>query len=667
MCGIVGLFDTRGRRAIDRQVLLRMNQVQIHRGPDEGELHIEPGLGFGHRRLSIMDVSSGQQPLFNEDGSVVVVFNGEIYNFQELAKELADLGHVFRTHCDTEVIVHGWEEWGERCVDRFRGMFAFAVWDRNQRTLFLARDRLGIKPFYYGLLEDGTLIFGSELKALLAHPDFNRGMEPSAIEDYFAYGYVPEPKTIFSHALKLSPGHTLTLCTGQPMPHPRRYWNVSFAPHGRIPVEDAQEELIARLRESVRIHLMTEVPLGAFLSGGVDSSAVVAMMAGLMDDPVNTCSISFGDPAFNESHYAQQVADRYHTGHHVEQVDQNDFDLIDKLAALYDEPFADSSAMPTYRVCELARKRVTVALSGDGGDENFAGYRRYRWHLYEERMRSALPLGFRKPLFGLLGKLYPKADWAPKYLRAKSTFEALARDSIEGYFHGVSIMKDGMRHRLFSDSFHRALQGYGAIEVLRTHGKECPAEDPVSRVQYLDMKTYLVGDILTKVDRASMAHALEVRVPLLDHELVEWVAALPVSLKLHGQEGKYIFKKALEPHLSDDILYRRKMGFSVPLANWFRGPLRRRLSDALLGPVLADTGFFNMTFVKEMIDQHQTGRRDYSAPLWSLLMFESFLRNVLYAEQAHVQDADPRVAEIPPVKHDSEDGNRRQAAGMAGG
>ncbi|SCY17509.1 asparagine synthase (glutamine-hydrolysing) [Nitrosospira sp. Nl5] len=644
MCGIVGLFDTRGKREIDRQLLECMNQIQIHRGPDEGELYTEPGVGFGHRRLSIMDVSSGQQPLFNEDGSVVVVFNGEIYNFQELAKELVALGHAFRTHCDTEVIVHAWEEWGEHCVDRFRGMFAFGLWDRNRKVLFLARDRLGIKPLYYSLLEDGTFIFASELKALLAHPGFVRDMDPHAIEDYFAYGYIPEPKTIFRQAFKLSPAHTLKLHSGQGSPQLHQYWDVPFTPHHSISVQEAQEELIVRLRESVKIHLMTEVPLGAFLSGGVDSSAVVAMMANLMGEPVNTCSISFGDPAFNESQYAQKVADRYRTRHNVGQVDQDDFDLIDKLASLYDEPFADSSAMPTYRVCELARERVTVALSGDGGDENLAGYSRYRWHLNEERMRSVLPLGLRKPLFGLLGSLYPKADWAPKVLRAKSTFEALARDSIEGYFHSVSIMKDGMRQRLFSDSFNRALQGYQAVEVLRTHADQCPVQDALSRVQYLDMKTYLVGDILTKVDRASMAHALEVRVPLLDHKLVEWISGLPVSFKLRGHEGKYIFKKALEPHLPNDVLYRDKMGFSVPLAGWFRGPLRQRVSDALMGPILAETGIFNKVFLKELIDQHQSGRRDYSAALWSLLMFESFLRNVLHMEQPRLRRNDLKVA-----------------------
>ncbi len=632
MCGIVGLFDLNGRSEIDQQRLTQMNQTQFHRGPDEGEVYVEPGVGLGHRRLSIMDVSSGQQPLFNEDGSVVVIFNGEIYNYKELAKELVEKGHTFRTHCDTEVIVHAWEEWGEQCVNRFRGMFAFGVWDRNQEVLFMARDHMGIKPFYYAQLENGLFVFSSELKAILAHPEFNREMEPRAIEDYFAYGYIPEPKTIFKKAHKLSPGFYLKLHRGQKIAQPQQYWDVPFKSDDSISVSEAQEEIIKRLRESVDLQLMTEVPLGAFLSGGVDSSAVVAMMSDLLDEPVNTCSISFGNPAFNESRYAQEVADRYHTNHHVGQVEHDDFDLIDKLALLYDEPFADSSAMPTYRVCELARERVTVVLSGDGGDENLAGYRRYRWHMYEEKLRSMLSLGIRKPLFGLLGYLYPKADWAPKVLRAKATFEALARDSVEGYFHSVSIMSDQMRQRLFTPSFKQDLQDYQAIEALRTHADQCPTDDPLSRVQYLDMKTYLVGDILTKVDRASMAHALEVRVPLLDHKLVEWISSLSVSHKLQGSEGKYIFKKALEPYLSENILYRDKMGFAVPLADWFRGALRDRVRKAILGPILAETGVFNMQFLEEMLDQHQSGRRDYSAPLWTLLMFESFLRNVVHGE-----------------------------------
>ena len=626
MCGIVGIFDLTGRREIDRDLLGRMNESQHHRGPNEGGLHTEPGVGFGHRRLSIIDLSSGQQPLFNRERNVVVTFNGEIFNFLEIRAELETLGYSFSTHCDTEVIVYAWEAWGERCVDRFRGMFAFAIWDRPKATLFLARDRLGVKPLYYAQLPDGWFIFGSELKALQQHPALPREIDPTAVEDYFAYGYVPDPKTIYRGVHKLEPGFRLTLRSGSSVCRPEQYWDVPFQVDSSIDEESAGEQLIARLREAVEVRMMADVPLGAFLSGGVDSSAVVALMAGLAKEPVNTCSISFGDPRFNESQHARTVAERYRTHHRVEQVDPEDFSLVDRLVTLYDEPYADSSALPTYRVCELARKEVTVALSGDGGDENLAGYRRYRWHTYEESIRSLLPTAIRRPLFGFLGRIYPKADWAPKVLRAKSTLEALGRDSVEGYFHSVSVMSDGQRQQVFSTQFKQRLHGYRAVDVLRQHADRAPSHHPLSLVQYLDMKTYLPGDILTKVDRASMAHALEVRVPLLDHKLVEWISCLPPEFKLKGREGKYLFKKALEPYLPNDILYRPKMGFSVPLASWFRGPLRQTIRDAVLNPVMADSGTFDMGYLKQMLDQHQAGARDYSASLWSLLMYESFLR-----------------------------------------
>jgi asparagine synthase (glutamine-hydrolysing) len=626
MCGLVGIFDTRGKSSLSRELLDRMNEAQFHRGPDEGGLHLEPGVGLGHRRLSIIDLSSGQQPLFNEDHSVVVVFNGEIYNFVDLMPELQALGHTFRTHCDTEVIVHAWEEWGENCVERFRGMFAFALWDRSRQKLFLARDRLGVKPLFYSLQSDGKFIFSSELKALRLYPDFDPTLDPCAVEEYFAYGYIPEPRTIYRNTFKLPPGHHLTLSPHAPLPAPHRYWDIPFAPVPVTSMQDMQAELVERLREAVRIRLVSEVPLGAFLSGGVDSSAVVALMAELSTEPVNTCSIAFQDPRFNEAAYAEQVARQYHTRHQTSEVDPNDFSLVDQLAALYDEPYADSSALPTYRVCELARRSVTVALSGDGGDENLAGYRRYRFHMAEEKMRALLPLGLRRPLFGALGALYPKADWAPRMFRAKSTFEALARDSVEGYFHSVSLLGDRLRNQLFSPSFSASLQGYRAVEVLKTHARNSPTQDPLSLVQYLDIKTYLPGDILTKVDRASMAHALEVREPLLDHPLMEWVSGLPSALKLHQGEGKYLLKKALEPYLPQDILYRQKMGFAVPLASWFRGPLRETVRTSVLGPRLMDCGIFNPTFLTHLVEEHQAGRRDYSAPLWSLLMFESFLR-----------------------------------------
>lgn len=625
MCGIVGLMDLKGAREVDLDLLHSMNQTQFHRGPDGEGIYAQPGVGLAHRRLAIIDLKGGAQPMSTPDGRVTVTYNGEIYNFQDLRRELEALGYTFHTRCDTEVILYAWLAWGEECVKRFRGIFAFGLWDNRQKILFLARDQLGVKPLYYAQLRDGWLGFSSELKALKAHPGLERIIDLNALEDYFAYGYIPDPRTIYRNAFKLPPGHTLTVKAGQPAPSPVSYWDVHFAANAELSETEAAEALIERLREAVKLQLIADVPLGAFLSGGVDSSAVVALMAGLMDEPVEACSISFGDPAFNESEYAKEVAHRYKARHRIQQVDPNDFSLIDRLAGLYDEPYADSSALPTYRVCELARQKVTVALSGDGGDENFAGYRRYRWHVYEERMRAWIPAAIRRPLFGVLGQLYPKLDWAPKFLRAKSTLEALARDSIEGYFHSVSIMGDDLRARLYSAALWRELQGYHAAQVLYRHAENAP-DHPLSRVQYLDLKTYLPGDILTKVDRASMAHALEVRVPILDHLLVEWLATLPPQFKLRGQEGKYIFKKALEPYLSESVLYRPKMGFAVPLAAWFRGPLREKVRSALLGERMLDSGWFDSRFLRTLVDQHQAGLRDFSAPIWSLLMFESFLR-----------------------------------------
>jgi len=633
MCGIAGIFHAQQPgRPVDAALLRRMTDSLAHRGPDDSGLHVGPGIGLGHRRLSIIDLAGGHQPIYNEDETVAVVFNGEIYNFVDLIPELQALGHRFRTRSDTEVIVHAWEEWGEACVTRFRGMFAFAVWDAPRRTLFLARDRLGIKPLFHAHLADGTLIFGSELKALLCHPELGRRIDPRGVEDFFAFGYVPEPRTILDGVAKLPPAHTLTVT-----PEGARlacYWQLRFEDDRALDEGEAMEELVARLREAVRIRLISEVPLGAFLSGGVDSSAVVALMAGLSNQPVTTCSISFGDPAYNEAAFARQVAQRYATDHHEHRVEPDAFGLVDRLAGLYDEPFADSSALPTYHVCELARRYVTVALSGDGGDENLAGYRRYRWDRDENRLRAILPQGVRGPLFGLLGGLYPKADWAPKVLRAKATFQSLARTSLEGYAHSVGILADDLRRRLFTPGLHAQLQGYRAVDSFRQHFDAAPTNDPLSRIQYLDLKTYLVGDILTKVDRASMAHALEVRVPILDHQVVEWLATVPSRLKLNGREGKYIFKKALEPLVPHDVLYRPKMGFTVPIEKWFRNELRSEVEATLLGDRLAASGFFARPFVARVVREHTRGIRNFTPLIWSLIMFDAFLRRVIEGEDA---------------------------------
>jgi asparagine synthase (glutamine-hydrolysing) len=628
MCGIAGIFDTRGEGAIDAALLSRMNDSLRHRGPDGEGVFKEGGIGLGHRRLAIIDLEGGAQPLFNEDKSVAVVFNGEIYNFQELARELVNKGHQFRTHCDTEVIVHGWEEWGEACLDRFRGMFSFAIWDGNKKTLFLARDRLGIKPLYYTLRGDNSLLFASELKALLLDASVPRIIDPRAVEDYFAYGYIPDPATIYQGIYKLPPGHFLKFRRGNPLPAPIEYWDVHFGEPDEVDEQEAAEQLIEKARDAVKCRMIADVPLGAFLSGGVDSSGIVALMAGLSDDPVNTCSISFGSPEFDESPYAAKVAKIWGTDHHVAHVDPDSYDLMDRLATLYDEPFADSSAMPTYRVCELARNNVTVALSGDGGDEIFGGYRRHLMHCNEERVRRILPAGFRRLVFGALGSLYPKMDWAPQFLRARSTFQSLARDSAGAYFNSVSVVYDDVRAKMFSPAFQSSLQGYNAGEVLARHMARAGTDDMLSQIQYADLKTYLPGDILTKVDRASMAHSLEVRVPLLDHKFVEWAATIPSSLKLRGGQGKYLLKKALEPLVPHDVMYRPKMGFSVPISAWFRGPLRDRVRSAVTGPVIADSGIFDSAYLARLVSEHESGQREHSPILWSILMFEAFLRQV---------------------------------------
>lgn len=625
MCGLVGIFDSRGRRSVDRGLLTRMNDAISHRGPDGDGVHLEPGLGLGHRRLAIIDIAHGDQPLFNEDHTVMVVFNGEIYNFQELMKELEALGHRFRTRCDTEVIVHGWEEWGPDCVKRFRGMFALSLWDSNTETLFLARDRLGKKPLYYSALADGTVIFGSELKALMQHPGLSREIDPRSIEDYFALGYVPEPQTIYKAASKLEPAERVVWRRGE-APRKDIYWDLKMSESGPADFEEAQETLLKKLDEAVRMRLISDVPLGAFLSGGVDSSGVVGLMAQQSDKPVNTFCIGFDDQSYDESNYAQQVASRYDTDHRVRIVDPNAFDLVDKLAEIYDEPFADSSSIPTYRVCKLAREHVTVALSGDGGDEAFAGYRRYLWHHREGQVRALLPKAARRSVFGMLARVYPNMDWAPRPLRAKNTFEELAMDPLEAFFHSISILSDEMRGTIFSGEFKRELQGHHAKETLRRHMVAADTDVPLLQAQYIDIKTWLPGDILVKVDRASMANSLEVRAPLLDHEVIEWASSLPVAHKLDGRNGKRLLKSAFESLVPSDLLYRPKQGFSIPLAAWFRGPLAGKVRAAVTGPVLAESGYFDTEALTALVDRHQSGMRDHSPVLWSLLMFESFLR-----------------------------------------
>jgi asparagine synthase (glutamine-hydrolysing) len=655
MCGITGfihfsaantsdssLSSSVNDSVIDQQLLSQMNQAQFHRGPDEGGEYLDEHVALGHRRLSIIDLSSGQQPMASDDGEYVLIFNGEVYNFKQTRVELEALGHIFHNHSDTEVILHAYMQWGAACVEKLQGMFTFAIWQKTQQSLFISRDRLGIKPLFYAMI-DGTLYFASELKSITLIPGLSKKIDAKAIEQYFALGYAAEPHTIYQDVAKLPPGHNLTISVGDKTPKIEKYWDVSYAQQVEMPEEDYLETMVDQFKSAVDSHMNADVPLGSFLSGGVDSSAVVAMMSQLSKEksnatatdttnkPVTTCSIGFDVKDYNETDFARMVAKDYKTDHQEQIIASDDFDLVDLLAGLYDEPYADSSAMPTYRVCQLAREKVTVCLSGDGADELLAGYRRYGLMMNEEKVRSILPYSIRKPLFGTLGKLYPKLDWAPQFLRAKTTFQSLAMDTAEGYFHGVSLLNDAQRKALFSDELYQELKGYTALEVFREHQANFDGNDPLSLIQYLDIKTYLVGDILTKVDRASMAHSLEVRVPFLDHKFVEWTAKIPTDLKIKNGCGKYILKKAMEPHLPHDVLYRKKMGFRVPLSDWFRGPLKQKLRDALLSEQMKSSGLFNMKTIEKWLDDHQSGRKEYSAPLWTLLMFASFYKQ---AEEA---------------------------------
>ena len=627
MCGLAGIVLSHPGHP-DERTLLAMRDVQRHRGPDQAGIYMGEGVGLGHRRLSIIDLSHGQQPMVDDQAGMALIYNGELYNFKLLKAELEALGTVFTSHSDTEVLLRAWQQWGEACLPRLVGMFAFAIWDMRAQRVYLARDQIGIKPLYYGFTSSGDLVFASELKGLLAHPGVERRLDPQALEDYLALGYVPDPKSIYRGIFKLPPGHWLSWRAGEPAPIACWYWDVPFSLDAQLGEGEASAKLRTLLDEAVASQMVADVPLGAFLSGGVDSSAVVASMSRASRQPVRTCSIGFDHAGFDETVYARRVAQHLHTQHFEQRVSADDYALLDTLAAVYDEPFSDSSALPTYRVCELARTQVTVALSGDGGDENFAGYRRYRLHAWESSLRARLPLSLRKPLFGLLGRIYPKADWAPRPLRAKTTLQALACDDVEAYFHSVSITSAAMRQQLYSPAFKRELQGYSALSVFRAHAQHAPTDHPLLLAQYLDLKTWLPGDILTKVDRASMAHSLEVRVPLLDHRLVEWASSLPPGLKLRGSTGKYILKKALEPDLPHDVLYRTKMGFSVPLAAWLRGPLAKRAREALLDGAVAKCGYFESSMLDRLVREHSDGRRDHSATLWSLLMLDAFLRRM---------------------------------------
>ncbi len=622
MCGIAGIFHLGTAKPVDPARIALMTDAMVHRGPDGAGVWTAQGVGLGHRRLSIVDLGGGAQPMLSADAQIAVVFNGMIYNFLEVRRELEALGAVFRTDSDTEVLLHGWRAWGPDMLPRLNGMFAFALFDVARQCLFLARDRLGVKPLHYVALADGSIAFASELKGLLANPAVRRELSPQAIEDYFAFGYVPDDACWIEGVKKLPAGHFMLLNRDRTSPQLCRWWDVDFSNRATGSVADLEAEMRHHLRAAVTSRMVADVPLGAFLSGGVDSSSVVAFMAEASSQPVQTCAIGFDSAAHDETRYAAMIAERFATNHRSRIVASDDYAAADTVARMFDEPFADASALATWRVSQLARETVTVALSGDGADEIFAGYRRYRFQHAEERVRSFVPQGWRELVFGGLARAYPKADWAPQIFRAKSTFAALALGGGEAYARAVGVTMPEERAALFSDSFKRSLHGHRAKDRYVAAMRDAPARDPLDRAQYADLKIWLPGDILTKVDRTSMAVSLEAREPLLDHRLVEFAATLPVSMRLRGGEGKWLMKRTMRGTLPNDILYRRKMGFVTPVSAWFRGPLAseaRRLSG------LADTGWFERATLDRVAEDHIAGRRDHGRLLWQLAMFEKAL------------------------------------------
>lgn len=628
MCGIAGIFHIETAKPVDPERVRRMTDAIEHRGPDGSGVWTAPGVGLGHRRLSIIDLGGGAQPMLSDDGQIAVTFNGEIYNFQDLRRQLELAGYAFRTDSDTEVILHSWRHWGPECLSYFHGMFAFALYDASNRLLFMARDRLGVKPLHYAQLSDGSVIFGSELKALLAHPALRREPDLSAIDDYLAFGYVPDHNCLVRGVSKLPAGHYLVLQQGKPMPQPTEYWDIDFSARARGSQEELEEELIRLIRQAVASRMVADVPLGAFLSGGVDSSTVVAMMAELSKRPVKTCSIGFDVGELDETEYAQRIAERFATDHRSRNVGSNDFELIDTLAFHFDEPFADASALPTYRVCQLARENVTVALSGDGADEAMAGYRRHVFHHGEERFRGLIPQGIRGPLFGTLGAIYPKADWAPRRFRAKTTLLSLARSGPEGYAEAVGVTGPDMRHALYSHHARGIVGDYRSEAHMQRLMRTAPARSGLDQAQYADMKMWLPGDILTKLDRTSMAVGLEAREPLLDHRLMEFAASLPENMRVRRGQGKFLMKQAMERYLPKDILYRPKMGFVTPIAQWFRGPLAGSARAIATSATLAQLEWFDSAAMAKVADDHIAGRSDNGRLLWQLIMLEKSVARI---------------------------------------
>jgi asparagine synthase (glutamine-hydrolysing) len=624
MCGISGIWNYKTGQAVERERLRLITELIAHRGPDGEGYYTAPGLGLGHRRLSIIDLEGGRQPMCNEDASVWIVFNGEIYNYPELRQELQGRGHAFRTNSDTEAIVHLYEEFGEGCFEKLRGMFALVLWDERKQQLLLARDRIGIKPLFYGLGKHG-IVFGSEIKCIQASGLVGLEIDVRAVADLFTFFYIPGPKTIYRNVYSLEPGSYLRL--DQRGIYRCKYWDLEGGQISLSSEREYEERLLAILRESVKSHLLSDVPVGAFLSGGVDSSSVVALMSEFATEPVMTCTMGFEEEKYNEVSRARTVARRFGCSHHEQTVAPEPAKLLTRLTGFYDQPFPDHSSIPTYYVSQLARKHVKVVLSGDGGDETFAGYSRYRRHHALERIRRSVPAAF----------FYPFRSWAGNRERGAlperlcRVLHQTAIGARDGYLHGITIADKALRDRIFSADLKHELAGYDPLDAFRDLYNRAPGSDFLSKISYLDLKTYLVDDVLTKVDRASMANSLEVRVPLLDHQVVEFAFSLPLHMKLRDGKGKYLLRKTMSSFLPKGFLDARKMGFCIPFIPWMQGSLRSWAADNLFhdsqGASLLDPAG-----VRQVWNSFQNDRAHLGDLMGILLSFALWSRVGLRAE-----------------------------------
>ena len=636
MCGICGKINFHNE-PVEEKLLKRMASSLSHRGPDDEGIYLSqkseiknnnrPSVGLGHRRLSIIDLSPlAHQPMSNEDGSIWIVFNGEIYNFIGLREDLIKKGHIFRSKSDTETIIHLYEEYGTECMKYLRGMFAFAIWDERNKSLFLARDRVGKKPLYYWHTQD-TFVFASEIKAILQDNNFQRKPDYLAIHHYLTYQDVPSPWTAFEGIKKLPPAHYLILKNGQI--EVKRYWKLSYLPKHKLGEEDIKREIIERLKEAVKIRLISDVPLGAFLSGGVDSSATVALMAGMMNEPVKTFSIGFKEESYNELHYAKMVAERFKTNHTEFIVEPKAMEVIDKLVWHYNEPFADSSAIPTYYVSKLAREHVTVILNGDGGDENFAGYGRYVANEFARRLHKFLPTSAAKAILPLIMLLPHGKEPTSFFWRLKRFLQEYIKSPELRNGHWLCHFTNEMKSELYTYEFQSQFSEKDSFELLFAKYQEADAESFLDETLYADVMMYLPDDLLVKVDVASMANSLEARSPLLDHEFMEFVARIPSELKLKGRTTKYILKEALRGILPDEVLFREKMGFGVPIDHWFRNELKDMAYDVLLSNGAISRGYFKRETVKRILDEHISGKWNWQYQIWNLLMLELWQREFI--------------------------------------